>query len=204
MNTLWRSLTLAPLLALFGCQSPAPSLHALVGTGEAVLEPVLVGQWCEESPEHTCQDDSRWTFEQEGERAFRLTISEGVTGGEAFVFNVRLARIDGQLFLDARLKEHFLGDKRIDSDVFVLPTHLIGRIELEPDALRIQLFHTDWMREQIAAGRLELSHTNLEDGTFLITAGTEELQQFVRRYGGEEEAFAFRTDLIRQPPAARF
>jgi len=203
MKPLSLCLWLALLLPVAGCSGPAQSIHPLVGEEEAILEPGLVGQWCEESEELVCEDDATWTFEIKGERTYTLTIEELDAEREKFVFEIRLARIDGRLYLDAALAEQYVRGKKVDTD-FLLPWHMFGWIEVEHDAVRIRLLDYDWVRDALKEGGLELAHVNLEQGVFLITAGPEELQEFARKYSWHEEAFALKLDLMRRTPAQQF
>lgn len=191
-------LWLALLLPMAGCSGPAQSVHPLVDGEEAVLEPGLVGQWCEESDELVCEDDATWTFEIKGERTYTLTIEELDGEREKFVFGVRLARLDGRLYLDAVLENWYLGGHRVDSP-FLIPVHMMGSIEVEPDAVRIRMLESDWVHRALKDGDVELAHEKLQNGDVLITAKPEELNDFVRRYGWIEEAFSLKSDLVRRP-----
>ena len=187
----------ALLLPIGGCSGPALSVHPLVREEEAVFEPGLVGIWCEESEELVCDEDALWTFEEDGERTYKLTIQDLKDEQEKFVFKVRLARLDGWFFLDAVLSEQIVRGRKVDTD-FLLPVHMLGRIEVEPDAVRIRMLESDWVRNSLKSGDLELTHEKLQNGEVLITAKPEELQEFARRYGWIEEAFSLKFDLIRK------
>jgi len=204
MKALWGCLTLALLLSVAGCHEPTPSLHPLIREDDAVFEPALVGQWCEESEDLVCDDDAIWTFEKDGERTYSLTIKAlDDDGDETWVFKIRLARIEERHYLDATLAEQYVRGKKVDTD-FLLPWHMFGWIEVEHDAVRIRLLDYDWVRDALKEGGLELAHVNLEEGFFLITAGPEELQEFARKYSWHEEAFALKLDLMRRTPAQQF
>lgn len=204
MKALWGCLTLALLLSVAGCHEPTPSLHPLIREDDAVFEPGLVGQWCEESEDLVCDDDAIWTFEKDGERTYSLTIKElDDDGDETWVFKIRLARIEERHYLDAMLAEQYVRGKKVDTD-FMLPVHMLGRIEVEPDAVRIRMLESDWVRRALKEGDLELAHEKLQNGDVLITAKPEELREFLRRYGWIEEAFGLKLDLMRRSPVQQF
>jgi hypothetical protein len=68
------------------------------------------------------------------------------------------------------------------------PVHTFSKINLNRDSLSIQLFQDEWIEEQIRDHKVRIKHEKLDEGV-LITASTNELQQFIIKYGNEQEAY---------------
>jgi hypothetical protein len=83
-------------------------------------------------------------------------------------------------------------------DVHLLPTHSIAKVEkLTNQNVVIKWFNEEWLREMFVENRIKIRHELVmddnpkseDDGTYLLTASTEELQAFVAKYGNDEQAY---------------
>ena len=68
----------------------------------------------------------------------------------------------------------------------VIPAHSFTRMSLEGHTLTLTYFDSDWLKELADAGTLNLRHEQRE-GLVVLTAPTEEVQQFVLEH--IDEAF---------------
>lgn len=68
------------------------------------------------------------------------------------------------------------------------PVHSIWKVELDENTLLIFPFNSKWMRDLIENNQVRIKHEKTEQG-LLITASTDELQQFVKKYGTDSRAF---------------
>jgi len=64
-------------------------------------------------------------------------------------------------------------------DVFMLPTHQIGRIDMVVDTLRFSLLDRSWLFNHLSDHPEELEHEVNAFGYLLITSSTEEIQTFL-------------------------
>jgi hypothetical protein len=111
---------------------------------------------------------------------------------ESIKLQVRLIRLNGSLFFDAmtpdnvELHEHCLT---------CLPMHVIGRLTIEEDALRLDFFDADWIGDRAkdkgipAARRRSAVYDAL-----VLYADTEALRRFVEDAADEPGAFLHAED----------
>jgi hypothetical protein len=178
---------LAMLLALAllnGC-TPVMSLQPLANSRMSVTEDWLEGVWEAEE-----ENDVIWIFRPDQNEGYRLTITEKLS---TTFFQVRLVRLNGQLFLDARMQH----DE--DTDPFVIAPHLIGRIWVQRDEIRIRMLSEDWVSTRAKNGQLEIPFTYAsgKQEQVVLSASTEQLQQFVVLHAEERDAFSVEQKLRR-------
>lgn len=200
-------LTFGLSITLSGCF--LKSLHPLVSEEEAVAVDGITGVWE--------KDDQRWTFIKDGE--FEDLKMTGIQGNETFSItmtdeggdstdtgdhsymviyeDLNENRIDSSYFFGsfAMLNgDHYLDLFPLDFGSFdfenshYLPVHTFSKIRLKEDSLVISLFKDSWIEEQISENRVRIKHERTNDSV-LITAGTEELQKFIIKYGTMSEAY---------------
>ena len=69
-------------------------------------------------------------------------------------------------------------------------SHTIARIEFNTNTMKLDFIDGGYLHDQIKAGRLKIKNETDElYGTFLITASTRELQQFLEKYGDDSRFF---------------
>lgn len=108
-----------------------------------------------------------------------------------------LSRINDQLFMDImslgakdpqKPKEYRTGFEFTGNH---LPTFSIAKIDfIDNNRVSIKYLNGDFIKEQVSKGNLRLKHEkdNLF-GTFLITASSFELNQFLEKYGHDERLY---------------
>jgi hypothetical protein len=178
-------LTAALLSALLvGC-TPVRSLQPLCTRQQAVTEEWLEGAWELEN-----QRDTLWVFRSDGDGGYRLTITDDKS---TIAFRVCLVRLNGYLFLDA------VAQAPEPDDPFHVPAHLIGRIWVQRDEVRIRMLSEEWATERARNGTLGLSHSRPggTDAPPVLTGTTAELQQFAVLHAEDAEAFAIEQRLLR-------
>jgi hypothetical protein len=73
----------------------------------------------------------------------------------------------------------------------LLATHTIARVQFtNSNTVKLDFIDGGFLYEQVNAGRMKIKNErdDLYD-TFLITASTEELQQFIQKYGNDDRFF---------------
>ena len=165
------------LTLLAGCE-PTVSLHSLLTEKDLVFDPALVGTWVGEEDKFTI------TFQKSGENAYELFfMGEGVTGKH---FEARLGQLGRFRFLSIYPKE-------LDTKDEFYKKHLIGahtfyRIRIDGDVLQINYLDDDWVKKMIAEKRVSIAHESF-DSDIVLTASTDELQNFVLMHAEDPEAF---------------
>jgi hypothetical protein len=161
-----------------------------------VSEPGLLGAWT------GGKSADAWTFEKAEGREYLLTLRQAEyepgqsignpskkVPGDAVRFRARLGRLGPGLFLD--LVPADKGNPEIRNDVYnasMIPGHLLARIWLERDSLRIVFLDQEWLTDAVKDGWIVLAHVQTESW-LVLTAPTAELQAAILKFGENEKAF---------------
>ncbi len=173
-----------------GC---TPSLHSLIGEKDAVLEPGLIGSWGEGGDQ---EGEETWQFEKAKGNSYNLIFTDTNQKARS-TFQVRLARIGSRLFFDATLVKKTVNGVEADDSALVTP-HWFGRCSIQGDSLRYALLDQDWLRQAIAADKVQVRHEVLDDETIVLTASTGELQSLAQQLADDENAFPWSEPLVRR------
>jgi hypothetical protein len=121
--------------------------------------------------------------------------------GASYYMAAKLIKINGQLFADlypaamndTRLSEDQPDPYSVNQDY--LPGYTIAKIEMNGNSgMTIKFIDGDFVITQVKEGRMKLKHESNElFGTFMVTASTEELKQFISKYGNDERIFSKNT-----------
>lgn len=60
---------------------------------------------------------------------------------------------------------------------------------LKNDEFELKQFDEKFMRELVENKKIRIRHEIRDDGTFVVTASTEELQQYIMKYSDVPEAY---------------
>jgi hypothetical protein len=106
-----------------------------------------------------------------------------------------LIRLDGVLFINfTPVNSAPVNDTAIDASIdpaSSLNTYTIAKVQFTgSSSLRLDFIDGGFLYEQVKAGRMKIKHENddLYD-TFLITASSKDLQQFLEKYGNDNRFF---------------
>lgn len=198
MKKLLIATILVAVVVLSGCLS---ALHPLFTESDLAFDPHLVGSW------QVGTDDEVYKFERgtpqsfanlpEGlqkmaGKAYLLTIESKNTGEEKKKYYAFLARIGKHLYLDyfpAETRE-LQGYADFYKKGF-LPMHSFYRFTpgSNSDTITISQFAENYLRQLIDKKQIRIRHEVRFDGSYVITAPTEELQQYVVKYSDVDEAY---------------
>lgn len=177
--------------------APRPVLLALAGAGLTTLgcyvqsiQPLytdktiafdaeLVGTWVADEDEEyvfTVSDTTRG--------AYTLLLDEG---GATARFEAVLVELGEAAFLD--IYPETPGSESTFYLDHMLRVHNILRVEMDADTLWVADFDAEWLQTALDKKRVKLAHVPL-DGAVLLTAPTDELQDFVKKYAKTREAFS--------------
>lgn len=169
-----------------GC---VPSLHPLYTNKELVFEQKLLGKWVE-------GQNNVWDFKKSSEpNAYDLSvIMDKKEGG----FTAHLVKINDTLFLDLFPKDPNLKENDFYK-LHLLPVHTFMKVdEIEP-ALKLAMMAPDVLKKNIDADPNLIKHETL-DNTIVLTASTQQLQQFMKKYANDPNIFAKPIELERFDP----
>lgn len=171
---------LAAILA--GC---VPSLHPLYTEKELVFEEKLLGTWYD--------GKDIWKFESDSEeKSYKLTVMIDGKKGE---FVTHLVKIDDMLFLDL-----FPEKPELQANDFykfhLLSVHTFMKIEQIEPILKMRMMDPEEMQGMLKNDPNLVKHEIVED-RIVLTASTEQLQQFMKEHANDEGLFGEPSDLER-------
>jgi hypothetical protein len=169
--------TLAVLLG--GC---VQSLHPLLTEKDWIFDANLVGTWMSKD------SNECWEFSSEDNKTYTFvyTDSEGKSGD----FNAWLGKLDGYTFLDIWPKPLDLDASDFYESHF-LKSHSFMMVEAITPQLKLRQIDRDRVDKLLENDPNIIKHERIEDGYIVLTASTEELQEFVLNYGVNEELGLF-------------
>lgn len=168
------------VLGMTGCF--VLSVHPLYFEKDLVFESGLVGTWGEK--EHEKDLSELWIFKKSGDQSYRLIVREKDEGEG--MFEAHLLKLGEYMFLDLYPEEPETGMEFYN--MHIIPAHSFLRVSLEGHVLRLAFFDLDWLKNNIEQNKVTIKHEHRDD-MIVLTASTEELQEFVLKH--VEEAFQF-------------
>jgi hypothetical protein len=176
----------------------AASLQHLLKNTDCEATPDLLGDW-------TAQRDlsGDWTIQNLADHKYRLMQKVPDSGtSERVAFDICLAHLGGALFFDATFQVVLADGQKSsfgDDDSFWIPWHLIGRLEIEDDALHFRLLDDSWLQGALKSGRVQLTCSQNDEGRYILTAPSSELKQFAAQFAADPEPFSAVEDFTRTP-----
>jgi hypothetical protein len=183
---------------LAGC-APQDSLFPLFVKSDRVFEEQLLGQWIVQGGSEIKPDEkSGHAIFQKGSDAisYEITIPDFDENGEKLISTGRLVRLGTYLFIDLGSPE--MGTEKNPSFPYpAIAGHVIGRVYLEKDKMRIDFLSDQWVSDQAKAGKLTLSSIRIGVETvfsipdrIVLSAATEDLRKFALQHAEDKEAFS--------------
>lgn len=192
---------------LSGCIT---TLHPLATSNTAVSDDRIVGSWIGEEESYTVQKFFKSDFYKEASKRSMLEkeevkkakedsmlfskiyIIKYIKDGVKYELGGSIVKLDGQEFINFTVAGANLineGDEvelqnRVESNT-------IARLKfINTNTIKLDFINGEYVYDQIKAGRMKIKNErdDLYD-TFLITASTSELQQFIQKYGNDDRFF---------------
>ena len=176
------------LVILFaGC---VPSLHPLYTDKDLIFEPALLGTW-------TDGDEQTWIFDESKDpNTYDLTI---LFKDKPAPLIAHLLKLDGILFLDL-----LPGDSDLQTNTFynihLLRAHTFWRIDQIEPTLQIRAMDSETMEKMLKKDPNLIKH-EVTDDRLVLTASTEQLQQFMKAHADDEGLFSDPQEFQRVPDA---
>ena len=161
-----KSIFYCAALLMAGC---LPSLHPLYNDKTLIFKEELIGKWME--------DDSVWQFSRAGEKEYELRIRDDEK--EIGRFSAHLVEIKGLMFLDLFPDDKPLEDLDDFYKIHILPVHTFMKVDQISPNLRLRMVDYDEVKEMIESNPNVIKHEVVDDDRIVLTASTEELQNFV-------------------------
>ena len=204
-------------LICFALSSCVTSLHPLVTYDQVITEERLAGKWMNDNQEYNVQQFVNSGFFNEHKKEFEAEIAKkeknSGTIGDSILFSKSyvieyikngiqydllgsLIRLNGQLFINfSPINSKQISDTAKDASLdpgSSLSTNIIAKIQVQnTNALKIEFLDGSFIYDQVVAGRLKIKNErDVLYETFIITASTQELRQFLEKYGMDNRLYS--------------
>lgn len=116
-------------------------------------------------------------------KTYLLTYTEN---GEARRMEAHLTRLDDNLFLDIFPKDLNLKNSFFESQF--VPVHTYVKITITGNRVELYFLNTDFLDKLLEQNTIRIKYESL-DNYKVITASTDELQKFIKKYANRQELF---------------
>jgi len=177
-------------VVLGGC---VPSLHSLFTEKDTYFDPQLVGIW-------TSSDKEIWQFAKKPDsNSYEVIYTDKDENRGSFVGT--LGKINDMTFLDLFPDNTLM---EIHSNGFyqahLVPAHTFMKIEQIQPVLKMRAMGPDNTRDMLKNDPNLLKYELIEDNRVVITASTQQLQQFMKEHANDKGLFGDPTELKRLEP----
>jgi hypothetical protein len=205
------------LAGILGGCVPVMSLHPLFTEEKLVFEKELLGKWLDDpnSPksiwefkriEDTTQKEGELNPPKKPKMAYKLILmnKEDNTKGSFFA---HLVKLENRLFMDVYPSRIPCAEPDPNEDwllntFFLIPGHSFVIIDSIEPQLKMRWTNQDEMEKLLKEEPNAIKHELVEDG-IILTASTEQLQQFVLKYADDERVFSEETTLTRSKTSTK-
>ena len=205
------------LAGILGGCVPVMSLHPLFTEEKLVFENKLLGKWMDDpnSPKSTWefkriedskQKDGELNPPKKPEKAYKLILlnNEDNTKGS---FYAHLVKLENRLFLDVHPSRIPCAEPDPNEDwllntFFLIPGHSFVIIDSIEPQLKMRWTNQEELKKLLKEKPDAVKHELVEDG-IILTASTEQLQQFVLKYADDERVFSEETTLTRSKTSTK-
>lgn len=201
------------LLLIILASSCVTSLQPLTPTDKMITDDRIIGQWQDKDKSIRIERliNSQWYKNFTQNKINRETLSghndsayivnaysiafeeKGIT----YYMRAALTLINNSLYVDATPLAIYdpantEEGSGLEWNFYYLPTVSMGRLDIvNQHTLTIVPANGDFVKDQIISKRAQIKHeSDALSGTLLITASTNELRQFVQKYGHDERLFS--------------
>jgi len=172
---------------LGGC---LPSLHQLHTDETLIFEERLVGKWNDEG--------NIWEFRKAGEKEYEMRVVDGDKSKEGR-FEVHLIELEGMMFLDIFPDTEALEDMQDFYLMHIVPAHTFMKVDQIDPNLQLRMMNPDAVSRILKDDPTLLKHELVNDD-LVLTAPTEQLQEFVVEYANVKDVFGDATEMTRLEP----
>ncbi len=213
-----KNILLAAVLMTVTLMSCVTSLHPIFTYSTVVTDDRITGSWKNEDQDYIVQQFFKSDFFERNKgdllkeqkdnngkisesskkdsllflKSYMINYSKN---GIKYELLGNMTRLNGQLFINFRSIDIQNADTNGKNEEFNLPNRLesntIARLKvINTNTIKLDFIDGDFLYKQINAGRMKIKHESDElYDTFIITASTNELRQFVEKYGNDDRFF---------------
>ena len=163
-----------------------PSVHPFFLDKDIVFEPQLVGEWRVLDSDN---DPQEWHFEKGETEAYLLTVKNDE--GQQGQFDATLFNLGDHHFLDLTPREVDYASNQADLvGLCMIPGHLLIHVNQIEPTLSMSFIDFDWLGDYLEEHPKALEHRRDSEDIVVLTAGTKELQKFVKKHVRTGELFS--------------
>ena len=187
------------------------SWQPLFNRNTAVADDRLAGTWDSDGQDYTVQKFFTSDYaksmpgykEQKSEPKSGNEKEDSILFSKSYIINYTkdktqyyligvMVKLNGQFFMNfTSIGRNSTDKENLEEPPSRLATFTIARVKFtNSNMIRLDFIDGSYVYDQIKSGRMKLKHESddLYD-TFLITASTNELQQFIQKYGNDSRFF---------------
>lgn len=207
----------ASMLSLSSCIT---SLQPLVSYDKIITDNRIVGSWqqhgetfiIEPLPTSKFAKNVKQWAGKTGEGIFAFTgdkVKDSIVFNKAYAVSFEkngvqydmvaaLIKTGNNMYMDIYPATMYDGKQKEDhTDAYNFSYDYVGgftvaKVEMTGNSgMKLKFMNGDFIKEQVTAGKMRLKHeSNDLFNTFIITASTTELQQFIEKYGNDERIYS--------------
>ncbi len=194
---------------ILSCCSCVTTVQPLMGEKQMIADDRLVGNWDQNGTEVSIVNYENSNLKKKIRRNGNTIDLESVQipatknvyivsykkDRRTYYLFLALTRINNNLFcnlLPLGMEDPADNEAGMGTDNEFMAGYTIARVDIKnKSAVDFKFLDGELIRTQVLAGNMRIKHEyNPLFGTFLITAGSTELQQFVGKYGNDQRFFS--------------
>jgi len=174
-------------LAFTGCVNPAVSLRPLQASDEKpVAEPGMEGKWLMDEP--SSEEAKNWEISRDANGCYRVQAHKDPARESKIprteTYSTCLVRMQDKLFFDSELLTKQIGGESVspsDLGAGMVRAHVIGRIWLQKDVMRVARLDSDWVEKNTPE-----SFRMMQGKWAVITASTADLRKLLLEHADDD------------------
>ncbi|HVK47499.1 MAG TPA: hypothetical protein VM488_06650 [Pseudobacter sp.] len=205
-----KPILIALSIIILAASSCITSVQPLVSRNKMITDSRITGVWMQNGTEVTIDPFTSSKLSREWEKILngkvfddnkesaeavkKLYVVSYKKDGRDYQYLLSLTRINENYFGDlypAEMIDHFDPESGFGADNYFLPGYTIARLTfMDKTKLLIEFLDGELVKKEVLAGNMRLKHEHdALFGTFMITASSAELQQFMEKYGTDARFF---------------
>jgi len=186
---------LSCILGLILTSCLVKSLHPFYTVRDIIFRSDIIGSY-------TDQDKGTWTIEQKTETNGTKQTSDIKTKNyyqlklvdnkkRTVIFKGVLFKLDNYYYVDFFLESGNNDDGETELySLHVLGVHTVARVNISKNEISLKWYNQEWLSDLFKQNKIRLAHEKLEDSDdIVLTASTEELQKFMKKFANDPKAF---------------
>ena len=197
MKKIYSLAVIVLLMGLTGCLS---TVYPIFTEKDVVFDPKLIGKWTEGDKSGDVVEITKATDQELNEipslrkladKVYMIRYRNGKNRIEGAYFGF-LVKLGNKFYVDYFPAETATGkeyDGFYKSHFTRMHTCYSIRFVKDNNTFELKQFDENYMQQLIETKQIRIRHETRENGTFVITAPTEELQQYILKYSDIPEAY---------------